>query len=117
MTLRRALTDTRVTSMGIHMKTTLEIDERVMRQLKERAAHEGRTMSELVETALRALLAKEEQKPKELPPLPVWDGGGLLVDIDSREAMYELLDAEDPLIQELKSWSTKDDPTDPPERE
>jgi hypothetical protein len=37
------------------MKTTLEIDEAVMRELKARAAREGRTMSELVETALRAL--------------------------------------------------------------
>jgi len=94
------------------MKTTLEIDEGVMRRLKERAAQEGRTMSELVETALRALLSKEEKKPKELPPLPVWDGGGLLVDVDSREALYELFDEEDPLIQEMKSWS-KDDPADP----
>ncbi len=93
------------------MKTTLEIDERVMRQLKERAAHEGRTMSELVETALRALLAKDESKKSELPPLPVWDGGGMLIDVDSRAAMYEAFDEEDPLIQEMKSW-TKDEPGD-----
>ena len=99
------------------MKTTLEIDEGVMRQLKQRAARDGRTMSELVETALRALLVKDEQKPKELPPLPVWDGGGMLVDLDSREAMYELFDAEDPLIQEMKSWSRQDDAPDPPGRD
>lgn len=94
--------------MGFHMKTTLEIDGGVMRQLKERAAREGRTMSELVEAALRALLAKDEERPKELPPLPVWDGGGMLVDLDSREAMYELFDAEDPLVQELTSWPGDD---------
>ncbi|HET8542145.1 MAG TPA: ribbon-helix-helix protein, CopG family [Anaeromyxobacter sp.] len=98
------------------MKTTLEIDEGVMRQLKERAAHEGRTMSELVETALRALLAKEEQKAKELPPLPVWDGGGWVVDAGDRKTMYELFEAEDPLIQEMKSWS-KDGRDDSPGRD
>ena len=103
--------------MAFHMKTTLEIDEGVMRRLKQRAAQEGRTMSELVEAALRALLAREEGKPKELPPLPVWDGGGMLVDLDSREAMYELFDAEDPLVQEVKSWSDADDASTAPGRE
>lgn len=116
MIRRAALTGIRDGHMDIHMKTTLEIDEGVMRQLKERAAHEGRTMSELVEMALRALLAKEEPKPKELPPLPVWDGGGWTVDPADRDALYELWDAEDPLIQEMKSWSKKDDSTDAPGR-
>jgi hypothetical protein len=91
--------------MDFHMKTTLEIDEGVMRQLKQRAAQEGQTMSELVETALRALLAREEKKPKELPPLPTWDGGGWTVDPANREVLQQLWDAEDPLIQEMKSWS------------
>ena len=77
--------------MGIHMKTTLEIDEGVMRQLKERAAHEGRTMSELVETALRALL-DEKPAPYDVPPMPTFDSGGFLMNIDSRA---EYLDAMD----------------------
>jgi plasmid stability protein len=87
------------------MKTTLEIDEGVMRQLKQRAAQEGRTMSELVETALRALLARDEKKRKALPPLPTWDGGGWTVDPADREALQRLWDDDDPLLQEMKSWS------------
>jgi hypothetical protein len=94
--------------MGIHMKTTLEINAGVMRRLKERAAREGRTMSELVETALRALLANEEKRSKNLPPLPVWDGGGWPADPGDREVMYELLDAEDPLLQDMRSWAGDD---------
>ncbi|MFN8582881.1 MAG: ribbon-helix-helix protein, CopG family [Gemmatimonadaceae bacterium] len=35
-----------------HMKTTLNIDDSVMARLKREAARSGRTMSELVETAL-----------------------------------------------------------------
>jgi len=91
--------------MGYHMKTTLEIDENVMRRLKQRAAEEGRTMSELVESALRALLVRSDRKAKELPPLPTWDGGGWPVDPADREALYELLDRDDPLVQEMKAWS------------
>lgn len=91
------------------MKTTLEIDDGVMRQLKQRAAREGRTMSELVETALRALLSREDAGRKELPPLPSWDGGGWVLDAGDRTTTSELLDADDPLIQEMKTWSKKED--------
>ncbi len=90
--------------MGIRMKTTLEIDEGVMRRLKARAAEEGRTMSELVEVALRSLLGREE-KAKPLPPLPAWDGGGWVADPADRQGLQDLLDAEDPLVQEMASWS------------
>jgi hypothetical protein len=51
-------------------------------------------MSELVESALRTLL---EQKPetKDLPPLPTWNSGGFLVDIDDRNALYDAMDEDD----------------------
>ncbi len=88
------------------MKTTLEIPEHLMRELKERAARDGTTMSELVEAALRRLLT-EERTPAALPPLPTWDGGGWTVDPADREALYEIFDAEDPLIQEMKTWSSR----------
>ena len=90
------------------MKTTLEIDAGVMRALKARAARDGTTMSELVERALRTLLEERPTAPKELPPLPSWDGGGLLVDVDDREKLYELFDQDDPLVQEMRSWSSKE---------
>jgi predicted transcriptional regulator len=37
------------------MKPTLNIDDTVMKRLREEAARTGRTMSELVESALRQL--------------------------------------------------------------
>ncbi len=78
--------------MVFHMKTTLVIDDGVMRALKQKAAREGRTMSELVEAALRSFL-KEQAKPRELPPLPVFDAE-LLVDIDDRDALYRAMEDE-----------------------
>ncbi len=69
------------------MKTTLNIDKTVMAQLKREAARQGRTMSELVETALR-LLFRSPRKREELPSLPKFHSGGTLVDIADREALY-----------------------------
>jgi hypothetical protein len=80
--------------MENHMKTTLNISDPVMAALRREAAERGCTMSELVETALRRLLdAKPAQT--DLPPLPAFHGGGMLVDIADREALYDAMDAYD----------------------
>ncbi len=73
------------------MKTTLNIDSTVMRELKREAARQGRTMSELVETALRKLLQRRTEQ-EELPPLPTFQSGGALVDIADRDALYHALE-------------------------
>lgn len=75
------------------MKTTLEIPDPLMRRLKERAARERRTMSELVEGALRTLL-DERAEATEAPPLPTFRSGGFLVNVDSRSEWIEALDEE-----------------------
>ena len=73
------------------MKTTLNIDETVMAELRRQAARQGRTMSDLVETALRNLF-QSQRKPAEFPPLPTFHGGGALVDIADREALYQAME-------------------------
>lgn len=77
--------------MVTHMKTTLSISDATMRELKREAARQGRTMSELVEAALRALL-HAPTPARELPPLPEFHGGDLLVDVADREALYDVMD-------------------------
>lgn len=73
------------------MKTTLNIDDSVMARLRQEAARSGRTMSELVETALRNLLhSRRDRAP--LPPLPAFDSGGALVDIADRDALYRAME-------------------------
>lgn len=77
--------------MVFHMKTTLNIDDTVMLRLKREAVRQGRTMSEMVEIALRLLL--ERQPPRgELPPIPTFDSGGTLVDIADRDALYDAME-------------------------
>ncbi len=80
--------------MVFHMKTTLVIDDGVMRRLKATAAHRSTTISALVEAALRRFLDAPEADSDELSPLPTWDFGGALVDVDDREALYEVLDSD-----------------------
>ena len=82
-----ALTGSHMNDMVFHMKTTLVIDDSVMARLRRESARTGKTMSELVETALRRLL-QAKPDPAELPPLPSFTSGGALVDIADREALY-----------------------------
>ena len=77
--------------MFSHMKTTLNIDDRVMARLRSEAARQGKTMSELVETALRRLLIRQSA-PEALPPLPKFKAGRASVDIANREALYSLME-------------------------
>ena len=73
------------------MKTTLMISDPVWRALKKEAAERKKTMSELVETALRAFLEREQDGAYELPPLPTFLAGTPRVDISDRDALHDLM--------------------------
>lgn len=81
--------------MVIDVKTTLEIDDSILEHLQEEAPRRGTTMSALVEAGLRYVLAKHppaNDPAGDLPPLPSWDSGGHLVDIDNREELYRVME-------------------------
>jgi hypothetical protein len=73
------------------MKTTLNIDDTIMAELRREAARQGRTMSELVESALRLLL-RSRRKREKLIALPTFHSGGPLVDIADRNALYQAME-------------------------
>lgn len=77
--------------MVSHMKTTLNIDDGVMARLKREAARQGRTMSELVEIALRNLFRAQKSRPR-LSRLPAFRSGGALVDVADRDALYQAME-------------------------
>ncbi|MAE70304.1 MAG: hypothetical protein CME06_07515 [Gemmatimonadetes bacterium] len=92
MGLPLSLIPIRKQHMLFHMKTTMIIDDGVMARLRQEAAKQGRPMSELVESALRRFL----QRPRttaELPDLPSFDGGGAIVDVSDRDALYQAMEA------------------------
>lgn len=72
-------------------KTTLNIDDTVMSQLKREAARQQRTMSEIVEAALRTLF-RSSKKRARVAPLPAFHGGGELVDIANQDALYQAME-------------------------
>lgn len=78
--------------MVSHMKTTLNIDDTVMQRLREEAARQGRTMSELVEAGLRRILSETPVSPADLPELPRWAGGRGRVDVADRDALYDAME-------------------------
>ena len=79
--------------MVFHMKTTLNIDDQVMRRLKQEAARTGKTMSELVEAGLRLVLAdRDGDAEQRLPRLPAWDSGGAKVDLADRDAVLNVME-------------------------
>src|SRR5438477_7838934 len=89
----RSLTYSHITDMVFHMKTTLQIDDTVMARLRQEAARQRKTMSELVEAALRLLFHERKRSgKKKLRPLPTFDGGKPLVDIANRDALYRAME-------------------------
>ena len=73
------------------MKTTLNIDDKVMADLRREAARQGRTMCELVESALRPLL-RSQRKQQRIAPLPTFHSGGAFVDIADRNALCQAME-------------------------
>jgi Ribbon-helix-helix protein, copG family len=66
------------------MRTTIRLDDNLLKRAKLKAAAEGRTLTDLVEEALRVVLAQKPDKRKTRPgPLPVSkQTGGLLPGVD-----------------------------------
>ncbi len=77
-------------------ETTLNIDDGVMRRLRDEAARRRTTMSKLAEEGLRRVLAEPlaVDAAPALAPLPSWRGGQPLVDISDRDALYRVMEEE-----------------------
>lgn len=78
--------------MVFHMKTTLNIDDGVYSRLKAKAAQEGRTVSDLVDAAIRMLLERPSASRKKLPALPAFKMGAANVDVSDRDALFDAID-------------------------
>ncbi len=77
------------------MRTTVRLDEEVLRRAKRAALERGTTLAAVIEDALRAALALRERPRAGQPPrLPTFRGDGLQpgVDLDDTAALLELMD-------------------------
>ncbi len=78
------------------MRTTVNIDDEVLKMAKRRAADEERTLGELMTEALRLRMARSnatERKPFRI--VPFGEGGPLPgVDINNNAAVRDLMDED-----------------------
>lgn len=76
------------------MKTTMQLDECLHAEVKELAARTGRSLSAVIEDALREMLARPSQAVKRPPVrLPTFSGSGLQsgADLDDSAALLDLM--------------------------
>ena len=78
------------------MKTTLNLNDQVLRRSKEYASRHGITLTAFVEDALRASLVAptRQEKPFKLALKTVRGSSPPNVDISDREALYGMIDRE-----------------------
>ena len=77
------------------MRTTLRLDERLLRDAKQFAARNGRTLTAVVDDALRQFLSRPAT-PRERRPLRIraFKGSGLApgVDLDDSAALLDVME-------------------------
>ena len=77
------------------MRTTIYLDDDLLRQAKQQAASMDKTLTSLIEDALRAALARRPPpKKRALVQLPTFKGRGLQagVDLDNTAALLDLME-------------------------
>lgn len=81
--------------MLICVRTTLNLPDGLMAEVKARAAASGRTVTSVVEEGLRLVL-EQHDIPVAVEPLPVYGqaGGQILVDLADRDAVWAALDED-----------------------
>jgi plasmid stability protein len=80
--------------MLVRMRTTMNLPDGLMDEVRNRARDSGRTVTSVVEEALRAFLDREPEPDPDFEPLPTWGtpGGRMLVDLEDKEALWAILD-------------------------
>lgn len=84
------------------MRTTVRLDERLLREAKALAARERRTLTAVVDEALRQFLARRSAPRRRTPvDLLAFGNGGLCpgVDLDDTAALIELMEQGEPMEQ------------------
>ncbi|MCO4098278.1 toxin-antitoxin system HicB family antitoxin [Gemmatimonas sp.] len=77
------------------MRTTIRLQDHLLREAKAQAARAGRSLNEFIEDAVWAAVRSDGAREPAPSPLPLFRGGRGLrpgVDLDSNAALLELMD-------------------------
>ena len=81
------------------MRTTIRLDDDLLTAAKKLAVESGRTLTAVIEDALRQTFSRRKASGNAAPAkLPVALGGGVLqpgVDLDDSAALLELMESSD----------------------
>jgi hypothetical protein len=83
--------------MHICMRTTLNLDDALLGAAKRRALDTGRTLTAVIEDALRVALGRRPAAERErVKALPTYRGGGLQpgVDLDDSGALLDRMERD-----------------------
>jgi predicted transcriptional regulator len=84
--------------MSTVSRTTIRLDDQLLRDAKTLAAESGRTLTAVIEDALRVALARRKSSESDAKwEFPTFDMGGLMpgVDLDNNAALLDLMEADD----------------------
>jgi predicted transcriptional regulator len=79
------------------MRTTIDLDDELLREVKMIAARTGRRMNEVIRDAVRESVARRKQPARTQTPMPRFNGGPPFpgVDLNSSSALFDLEDSDD----------------------
>jgi hypothetical protein len=79
------------------MRTTVRLDPHLFKAAKKLAADSGRTLTAVIEDALREVIARKQAEPRPPAKITTFGGGGLMpgVNLDSTAALLDLMDEDD----------------------
>jgi hypothetical protein len=80
------------------MRTTINLDDALLAEAKQVAARTGRSLTAVVEDALRESLRRRRDTARRPLELPVFGEGGVQpgVDLDDGVALLDLMEQDDP---------------------
>ena len=80
------------------MRTTINLDDALLAEAKQVAARTGRSLTAVVEDALRESLRRRQDTGRRPLELPVFGEGGVQpgVDLDDGVALLDLMEQDDP---------------------
>ena len=82
--------------MLLHIRTTMNLPDELYRSARVRAAIDGRTVTSVMEEALRAYLEEHapEPRPYRVRPLKMGIPGELPFDVNNNAEVQEFLDSQ-----------------------
>lgn len=82
--------------MSRHMRTTVRLNDDLLRRAKKAAADQKTTLTALIERSLQRELKQPAEKRRAKVRLPVWSGGKLRagVDLNNSKTLLDVMERE-----------------------